>query len=123
MNIKEAIGIVNYDKDAITGEEVSFEEQYNRLIDFLGGTNAVMKYVPLTKEKIRDALAKDKNLNNIPLRNWDRWAGFEAAGSNIKWKYDRNLRDLFRAKGITCYSPSQLVSTLKQAARRYAEEN
>ena len=69
------------------------------------------------------ALAKDKNLNNIPLRNWDRWAGFEAAGSNIKWKYDRNLRDLFRAKGITCYSPSQLVSTLKQAARRYAEEN
>ena len=123
MNIKEAIGIVNYDKDAITGEEVSFEEQYNRLIDFLGGTNAVMKYVPLTKEQIQKALTEDKNLNNIPLQNWDRWAGFKAFGSKIEWKLDKSLRDLFRIKGITFYSPSQLVSTLKQAACRYAEEN
>ena len=57
MNIKEAIGVVNYDKDAVTGEEVSFEEQYNRLIDFLGGTNAVMKYVPLTKGILESCFA------------------------------------------------------------------
>lgn len=120
MNIKDVVGVDNYGKDLITGEEISFEEQYDKLIEYLGGIEKVMEYVNLTKEQIRDAYKKDKNLNNINIHSWDRWAGFESYGNTVEWKLT-GLRNLFRAKGITFYSPSQLVCTLKRAAIKYSE--
>ena len=117
MNLYQAVGVSNYNKDVITGEDVSFNEVYDRLVSFIG-LKELIDCIPQSRKQLKEAYDEDKNLNSIPLSNWDRWAGFKFWGAK-RIDLDSPLKRLLKDKGINSYSPSQLVSLLKHAAIKY----
>lgn len=125
MNIEEAVGVKNY-TDIKTGEELSFEEFYGRVIDHLGGAEAVKPYLPAPLDEIREKLKRDPHLNNIPLRSWDAAAGFsyETLRNGIRAYKPTGLGfwGLLRMHGITSMSCAQGVSILKEAAHILLKE-
>ena len=102
MTINEAIGIKSV-------SEVSHEEKYTRLINAVGGLDAVIPCIPFSLTSIREALEHhDDHLNTLPLSTWD----FAA----------ENAKDLmYRKARITCSSLAERVCLLKEAARQWAE--
>lgn len=103
MTINEAIGIKSV-------SEVSHEEKYSRLIDVVGGLDAVIPCIPFSLTSIREALEHhDEHLNTLPLRTWDSSAN----------NYVKDL--MYRKARITCSSLSERVCLLKEAARQWAE--
>lgn len=123
MNVKTAVGIINCNKDRETGKELTHGEVYGRVIEYLGGLEAVAAYIPFDINDIRKALAKgDTHLNTLSIKTWDRMAGFYRhhehsviiSGSGSIW-------DLLLKKGITASSPAENVCILKEAARRLAK--
>lgn len=117
MNLYKAVGVTDFYKDADTNENVTFNEVYDRLVNFIG-LKEILSCIPLTKKQVMEAYNKDKNLNSIPLSNWDRWAGFKFDGIKCI-RSNSKLQLLLVSKGINSYSPSQLVSLLKHAALKY----
>ena len=117
MNLYQAVGVNNYNKDVNTGEDVSFNEVYDRLVSFIG-LKELIDCIPQSRQQLKEAYEKDKNFNSIPLSNWDRWTGFEFWGAK-RIDLDSPLKRLLKDKGITSYSASQLVSLLKHAALKY----
>lgn len=102
MTINEAIGIKSV-------SEVSHEEKYTRLINAVGGLEAVIPYIPFSLIYIREALEHhDGHLNTLPLKTWD------FAAELIK-----NL--MYRNAHITYSSLAERVCLLKEAARQWAE--
>ena len=103
MTINEVIGIKSV-------SEVSHEEKYARLINAVGGLDAVRPCVPFSLIQIKNALENhDEHLNTLPLKHWD----FSADG------YVKDL--MYRKAKITCSSLSERVCLLKAAARQWAE--
>lgn len=121
MDIKEAVGVKGCYTDLKTGEELSFEEFYGRVITFLGGAAAVEKYLPTSLENIREKFKEDRNLNNISLWDWDVAAGFSYKplrnGIRVYKPTGHGLWGLLRKYGITWMSCAQGVCILKEAAR------
>ena len=103
MTINEAIDIKSV-------SEVSHEEKYTRLINAVGGLDAVIPCIPFSLIHIKQALENhDEHLNTLPLKTWD----FSA---------DAYVKDLmYRKARITCSSLSERVCLLKEAARQWAE--
>ena len=98
-------------------KDMSFEEKYDFLIDKIG-LQALRNWIPISDETLRDAYVKDKNLNNIPLEDWDRWAGAKASPTNVSWS-SYSLRTLVAEKtGVTTFSLAECVCLLKQTAIR-----
>lgn len=98
-------------------KDMSFEEKYDFLIDGLG-FKMLRTWIPVSDESIKEAYAKDKNLNNIPLEDWDRWAGAKASPTNVSWK-PYSLRTLVAERtGVTTFSLAECVCLLKQTAIR-----
>lgn len=124
MTLHEAIGIKNANIDAKTGETVSHSEIYgHRAVDFLGGMNAVIPFIPFTREQVQRALKNDKWLNNLSMTRWDAASGFTTRpNSGVCIQNGGGISVLYRAKGINAYSCSDGVCLLKEAARRWAEE-
>lgn len=110
MTINEVINITNMGVDLTTGEQVSHEEKYCRLINAVGGLDVVIPCIPFSLTLIKNALEHhDEHLNTLPLKNWD----FSA---------DSYVKDLmYRKAHITCSSLSERVCLLKEAARQWAE--
>lgn len=106
MDFKTAIRVHKCDIDMDTGEKLSHSEIYGRMIEKLGGVDAVFAYVPFSTEKIKKALQSDTHLNNLPIATWDTAA---------IW-----LRNPLLRSGITCFSEAECVCTLKECARRKA---
>ena len=103
MTINEAIGIKNV-------SEVSHEEKYTRLINAVGGLDAVIPCIPFSLTSIKNALEHhDEHLNTLLLKTWDSLA-------NI---YVKDL--MYRKARITCSSLAERVCLLKEAARQWAE--
>ncbi len=119
MSPHEAVHIKNANIDTITGETLSHEEVYDRIIDYLGGLYAVAPYIPFEIKAIRKALKTDKHLNNLDLQKWDYAAGFTVKGPHVTPTFS-GLWDLYRAHGINTASASDGVCILKHAARRIA---
>lgn len=117
MNLYQVVGVNNYYKDKNTGEDVSFDEVYDRLVSLIG-LKELIDCIPQSRKQLKEAYDKDKNLNSIPLSNWDRWAGFKFDGIKCN-RIGSNLQLLLASKGVNSYSPSQLVSLLKHAALKY----
>lgn len=121
MNLYKAVGVNNYNKDVNTGEDVSFNEVYDRLVSFIG-LKELIDCIPQSRKQLKEAYEKDKDFNSIPLSNWDRWAGFKFDGIKCN-RIGSNLQLLLASKDINSYSPSQLVSLLKHAALKYIGGN
>lgn len=122
MDFKTAIRVHKCDIDMDTGERLSHSEIYGRMIDKLGGADAVWKCVPFTLEEIQEAIKTDKNLNNLPMSAWDAaggWFPYIARGGHQDFRAIWSpLRGLLLGNGITCFSPSECVCLLKECARR-----
>lgn len=111
MTLDQVINIKNCDVDITTGERVSHKEKYTRLINAVGGLDAVILHIPFSLTSIKNAIKNhDEYLNTLPLRTWD----FAA----------ENVKDLmYRKARITSSSLSERVCLLKEAARQWAENN
>lgn len=98
-------------------KDASFEEKYDFLIDRLG-FKMLRNRILVSDEMLREAYIKDKNLNNIPLKDWDRWAEASASPTSISWS-PYSLRTLVKEKtGVTTFSLAECVCLLKQTAIR-----
>lgn len=120
MTIKEAIGVHKCNIDVKTGEELTHSEIYGRAIEYLGGLDIVVRFVPFPVEVLRKKLKEDIYLNNTPMRAWDTAAGFIRSRLDCK-PYNGGIWYLYRQHGITCASCSDGVCILKEAARRLVE--
>ena len=97
-----------------------YREAVQFKINYLG-YEQVKKCIPYTLTEIKNALPKDENLNNLPIRKWDLAAGFVRNGS--RWDLvGSQLTALYRSKGINAFSCAQGVSILKECARMWANE-
>ena len=98
-------------------KNVSFEEKYDFLIDKIG-FRILRSWIPVSDETLKEAYVKDKNLNNIPLKDWDRWAGAKASPTAVSWN-PYSLRNLIAERtGVTTFSLAECVCLLKQTAIR-----
>lgn len=98
-------------------KDMSFEEKYDFLIDKIG-LQTLRRWIPISDEQIKEAYEKDKNLNNIQLKDWDRWTGASASPTSVSWK-PYSLRTLVKEKtGVTTFSLAECVCLLKQTAIR-----
>lgn len=98
-------------------KNASFEEKYDFLIDKIG-LRILRSWIPISDEQIKEAYEKDKNLNNITLKDWDRWAGAKASPTSVSWK-PYSLRTLVAERtGVTTFSLAECVCLLKQTAIR-----
>ena len=120
MTIKEAIGVHKCDIDIKTGEKLTHSEIYGRAIEYLGGPDAVARFVPFPVDVLRKKLKEDLYLNNTPMRAWGTAAGFIRSGSNCK-PYNGGIWYLYRQHDITSASMCEGVCILKEAARRLVE--
>ena len=75
-------------------------------IEDLGFDNLVF-YLPCDEETLQRKYKEDKDLNNIPLKEWDIQAYF--------------IGFLLINRGVSYYSLSQRVSVLKEVARMLCE--
>lgn len=125
MNLKEFANVDSYYMDIDTGTEISWHDYMGRVIDKLGVAN-IKPYIPFSIEHIKEAIKEDVNLNNTKLVSWMGAAGFRSF-INKKTQAETivplhcGLSTLFVNNGITCFSPSDGVSVLKEAARRLCD--
>ena len=119
MTLKEAVG-VRVDVDVKTGQKLSHSEVYGRIIDYLGGLEAVAPYIPFEIPYLREKLKRDPWFNNTDMSKWDAAAGFQCCRSDC-FATGGGLWALYRSHGITSASCSDGVSLLKEAARRLCE--
>lgn len=126
MNLRQFANVDSYYRDIDTGHEVPWKEYMARIIGKLGLHN-IKSYIPFSLDLIREKLKEDEHLNNTDIRSWDLATGFAPyINKNTKTQeYERTrygLTSLFRMNGITCYSVSEGVCVLKEAARLLVRE-
>lgn len=120
MTLKEAVG-VRVDVDVKTGQKLTHSEVYGRIIDYLGGLEAVAPYIPFELPYLREKLKRDPWFNNTDMSRWDAAAGFRCCRSDC-FATGGGLWALYRSHGINCASCSDGVSLLKEAASRLCEQ-
>lgn len=113
MNINEKYGFTF---------DTPHNEKYETVVNDIG-LEEVLKNVPFDTDTLVKAYQKDHAFNTklTPIDKWDRSAGFVENGMHIQ-KFPSNLKDMLREKGITCFSPSDLVCILKCASRMAVEQ-
>ena len=114
MTIKEAIGVK-------TNERIPHREIYRRAIEYLGGLDVVLPYVPFPLKSIQKAIETgDEYLNTLPLKIWDAASGFYTQGWDCFPTHD-GITILLRQKSINVCSCSESVCILKEAALEWTE--
>lgn len=111
MTFDQACGIKN-------PHGISHDEKYDKYLARIG-CDEVAKYLPRTLQELVYAYLADRNLNGIPLSEWEKAAGYPG-------KPDRQgepprmssgpFRRLLESCGVTCFSSSECVCLLKHAA-------
>ncbi len=117
MTFDEACGIKN-------PRGISFSAKYQRYMDRLGQEN-VRKFVPGGLDRLIDAYLADRDLNNIPLREWEKAAGYPGAPDRQGGKPPKcsgPFARLLTSNGITLFSSSECVCLLKYAAEQMVLE-
>ena len=91
------------------------------------GLSNLAPLIPFTKEQIKAALESvDEHLNTLPIKEWDRAAGFiftRTDEEEFVHRVPSGLTPLLLQHGINAYSCSQCVSLLKHAAKLIAKED
>lgn len=103
MTIFDLAGVTSLYTDKESGEQLSHEEVYERVINKLGGFNSIISYIPFTYDQVKTAIREDRYLNNLSIRIWDNATA--------------DIINVLRNHYITTYSISQCVCILKTAAR------
>lgn len=126
MTLKEFAGVDSHYRDIITGTEIEWRDYMHRIINKLGIEN-IKGYIPYKLEFLKEEFKKDKHFNTTDLSAWLMAAGFDSTIDKktrtkkiIPLRY--GLCNLFVRNGITCFSPSEGVATLKEAARILCKE-
>lgn len=116
MNFKTAFNLT---------DDMTHEEEYEAIVNGLG-YDLVKACIPFERNEIIEALKTDKHLNNLSLTKWDDATGFKTITTSSYQKYfqtNKGLIGVCHSKGITAFSPSELVCTLKRCAVMWAEED
>ena len=127
MNLKEFANVDSFNRDLDTGIEISWHDYMGRVIEKLGIEN-IKRFIPFGLDYLKEKLKEDIHFNNTDIRQWDSASGFVPEVNRKtkvqEWKYLRyGLGSLFVDNGITCFSPSDGVCVLKEAARRLCGVN
>ena len=105
---------------------IPHSEVMKNAVSVLGLSN-LAPLIPFTKEQIKAALESgDEHLNSLPIREWDRAAGFVFTRTDeeeFMHRVPSGLTPLLLQHGINVYSCSQCVSLLKYAAKQIAKED
>lgn len=125
MIFKEFAGVDSYYRDINTGTEIEWRNYMRRVIDKFGIEN-VRRYIPYTLGSLKEKYKKDKHFNNTDLNAWLWAVGFDSeidkkTGTEKIISLSNGLCNLFVRNGITCFSPSEGVSVLKETARILCE--
>lgn len=109
-------------------KDATHEEKYTTIVNGLGFEN-VKHCLPYTKQQLAAAHKTDKHLNNLPLKSWDRAAGFtpivNPRTQTCNSRIDRNalfIRLCFD-HDVTCFSVAECVCTLKRCAEMWITNN
>lgn len=91
------------------------------------GLSNLAPLIPFTKEHIKAAIESgDEHLNTLPIKEWDRAAGFVFTRTDeeeFMHRVPSGLTPLLLQHGINAYSCSQCVSLLKYAAKQIVKED
>lgn len=121
MTLKEFAGVDSFYRDIETKREISHTEYMHRIIDKLGLEN-IARYIPFDIDCLKEKYKRDKHFNNTAMQVWDVAAGFiphiNRKTHTLEYNYAHDgLAYLFIDNRITCFSVSEGVSVLKEAAR------
>lgn len=119
MNLKQFASVDSMYRDLDTGQEVPWRDYMRRVIDKLG-LDHIKYYIPFAIESLKEKLQEDVHLNNTDLQVWYGASGFWFNNGKMQYKA-LGLSRLFVRNGITCFSPSDGVCVLKEAARILCE--
>lgn len=118
MNIDEKLGITS-------NTNINHREKYGKIVKLIGLDN-FKELMPEEPDVLAEKLEQDSALNNIKLSRWNAIAGtyayIDKSGKQLYMQTDSKLKRLLYRQGITCYSPAELVSILKEAAAEIVEE-
>lgn len=127
MDLKEFANVDSTYRDLDTGMEVPWRNYMHRIITKLG-INNVKRYLPFNIEYLKEKFQQDVYFNNTPIESWDYATGFipyiDRKTKTQQYKQTStsfDLGGLFVKNGITCFSPSEGVSVLKETARILCE--
>ena len=102
--------------------DVPHREIYGKAVSELG-YQKVRNLLPWSDEELQNAYERcGDTFNAIPLRQWDRIAGYSEnpiTGDLTSW--NTPLKNMLINIGVNCFSCSQLVSVLKECARQVVE--
>ena len=121
MTLKEFAGVDSFYRDIETKKEISHTEYMHRIIDKLGLEN-IARYIPFDINCLKEKFKRDKHFNNTAMHVWDVAAGFiphiNRKTHTLEYNQSHSgLAYLFIDNRITCFSVSEGVSVLKEAAR------
>lgn len=120
MTLKEFAGVDSFYRDIETKKEISHTEYMHRIIDKLGLEN-IARYIPFDIDCLKEKFKRDKHFNNTAMQVWDVAAGFiphiNRKTHTLEYnQFHDGLAYLFIDNRITCFSVSEGVSVLKEAA-------
>ena len=121
MTLNEWAGLGMYDRDLKTGKVLDHREKYHRIIDKLGGVDAIKPYIPFSIEVLQKAYREDRYFNNLSMRKWDMASGFRCSLGNVELLYGAPILCFYARHGLTCISNAESVCILKEAARLLVE--
>lgn len=126
MNLKEFANVDSFYRDLDTGREIKWEDYMHRVIGKLGLEN-IRPYLPYNIEHLQERFKSDENFNNTKLEHWETCAGMvRNINRNTKvLEYiptKDGLSAVFLRNGITCFSVSDGVCVLKEAAKILVKE-
>jgi hypothetical protein len=122
MNLKEFARVDFFNRDLDTGKEISWHDYMGRVIEKLGLEN-IKPYIPYSLSYLKEKVEEDKHLNNTNIHRWDAAAGYSTSPFRANIDYlGTGIASLFVRNGITCFSLSDGVCVLKEAARRLCED-
>ena len=124
MNIDEKLGITS-NTNINHRETYKNIEKYWKIVKLFVLDN-FKELMPEEPDVLAEKLEQDSALNNIKLSRWNAIAGtyayIDKSGKQLYMQTDSKLKRLLYRQGITCYSPAELVSILKEAAAEIVEE-
>lgn len=103
---------------------IPWAEKYDRYIAHIG-RDAIRTCLPAGIPELAAKYIRDEHLNNIPLSEWERAAGYPKGKRHPDPdppKASGSFPRLLMSKGVTCFSSSEAVSLLKRCAELEAKD-
>lgn len=122
MTVKELAGVIRCDIDAETGKQLTHREIYGRIINKLGGLDAIIPMIPYPLEALQEAMPKNEYFNTLSMSRWDDASGFMVSLGRCTL-VGSPLTNHLRKHGITAMSNAENVCILKEAARLWVERS